>query len=316
MRDRVRQQNIIMAVNQEPLQHETDTGTPFTPQNTSTQTSHFFNLSAELRNIIYAEVLEHDDALWFTANRRSTVDDGKPPLAEPPALLQVCRLMPSEALTMFYASNTFSITLMNEANVTRAKCRARVIGDSATKSTFRLRLHGHMHWPHGVLQREPLAPVTRVGILKKPDGSIHLDDAYADSAGARLRARFGPVSKVRTGIRKMATDHEPLSSVEDLVAVVEMFASRLSFREYEYDSDSFTGAEGWYPIKFRRDKSAKIGRSADKAREQASRGHHAPIEDGRRQHVGIREESTIMKSDGICLCHITIVLPFRKRRHV
>lgn len=107
------------------------------------QTSGFFKLSAELRNLIYEDlIIEHDDALWVTADRHSVAEDIGPG-PTPPPITQVSRLLRDETLPIYYGVNTFSISLMRERNVRMAKRWLAAVGDVGVSRMRRLRLRSY-----------------------------------------------------------------------------------------------------------------------------------------------------------------------------
>lgn len=112
------------------------------------QTSGFFTLSAELRNLIYDLLdLRYEDALWVLANRHSEAEDIGP-CPTPPPIAQVCQLLRAETLPIFYSINVFSISPMRERNVRMAKRWVQVVGPSGGLRLRRLRLRGSA-WTNG-----------------------------------------------------------------------------------------------------------------------------------------------------------------------
>ena len=107
------------------------------------QTSGFFRLSPEMRNMIYDLVIvEHEDPLWVTARQtRSTPDIGPSPT--PPPLAQVCHQLRHEALPVYYGVNDFSITLLLEENVLIARSWLAAIGDIGVLCLRNVKIHGY-----------------------------------------------------------------------------------------------------------------------------------------------------------------------------
>lgn len=188
----------------------------------------FFRLSAELRNIIYAEVVESEDALWVAASRRNRLVDGTPaPHAALPALAQVCQQIRSEALPMFYGNNNFSITLMREENVIQAKRWFRLSGEAGLQHTRHIRLHGYLKtgfagW-HG-----PAA--CWIDVERMLDGSVNVSNANERVVSSdQIRKHPGPVEAISACVRATLANHTTLSRHEDFSAIVDMFAWHLHF---------------------------------------------------------------------------------------
>lgn len=200
----------------------------------TTPSTGFLDLYAELRNSIYFAVLVNEDPLWVTATCRSRLMDGTPaPLAAIPALTQVCRSVRAEALPIFYGSNTFSVTLMREGNVARAKRWVEAIGDSAVAQIKELRLHGYVGT--GVLVQEP--PFCRVRIRKLQDGNVEVRND-TDPVWHLLLPPRSLQGRIEAFINEASNMHAALSKAADLEALIERFASDLYFREYEHDLES------------------------------------------------------------------------------
>lgn len=111
------------------------------------QASGFFTLSAELRNMIYEHLsLEKRNALWNTAETKGSVRNIGPS-ATPPPISQVCRLIRSETLSIYYGLNNFSISLMPERNVGMAQRWISAIGTEGVSRLRNFRIRGYAWGP-------------------------------------------------------------------------------------------------------------------------------------------------------------------------
>lgn len=190
------------------------------------QTSGFFRLSAELRNMIYDQVIEPYDEFWVCTTRGHKLEDGTlAPIALAPPVTQICRLTREESLPMVFGKAIVSITLTREENVERAKRWAAAMGDEGLEHVKRLRLHGKAS-PYGY---------QRVCIEKQRGSDFSV--FHEKLAMVHVVSDAGMVAQIEALGRNVSRGRKPLSCYEDFDALIDLFASRLAFRQQVPDDE-------------------------------------------------------------------------------
>lgn len=199
------------------------------------QESVFFRLSAELRNSIYNQVVESPDEVWVCASRHYRLDDGtRAPLAKPPAITQVCRLIRTDTLPIFFGNAMVSVTLLREKNVAQAKSWADAVGEDSIKCVRRFRLSGYANRPELYNY-----PGFRIWVDKdnggqisvRPDQDLLYKSTYTvpDAIAGQLCSGF------QTRWSSLSSGNPTLACIEDMKTMVEAFARELQFRHSAAD---------------------------------------------------------------------------------
>lgn len=192
------------------------------------QTSGFFKLSAELRNMIYHDLVRRGSTYWITADQNKTYGDKRASIAASSAITQVCRQICTETLPIFYGANTFSITLMCETNVTRAKQWVAAVGNTGVEHVKRILLRGRL--AKSVRQNfDPKNSTSSICIrVSRRNGEVVVDYENGKPLLSGLPAA-GPADELKACI-ELADDRKPLSSMKEMTELLECFATRLPFR--------------------------------------------------------------------------------------
>lgn len=179
----------------------------------ASQTSSFFRLSPELRNIIYSETIEPGQVLFVAAGHPYKLES-KP--ATISAIAQVCQQMRNEALPMFYGNNIFCVSLIKNEDVARANLWATTIGKADLLKIRTIVFHGEAN--------DYYRTTVMATFQRWDDGSA---DVTASGDSILFQGKhgviYGPLSRMQPYVQNNWPGRKPVSSVGTLKALIRTF---------------------------------------------------------------------------------------------